>query len=470
MSPFRGLAAGMIASFLALAGCTSEDRQSAEGAASDGVSPAPSASRVVSSPSSLPSSRAPALTWGAAQHIADRQLDPDAPTGLLRVRGRASTAVWEVPEKGRYAYSRIEVSSTTSHGHWGRPATVVPRGKGSIGSLDLALGPAHMAALAWNRTDDPSVMVRTRTGPDARWGRAKVLGRGGSAQLAMDAHGVISATWLGNRGITAARRIHGRWEQPQILGRYGGDPDIAVSKRGDVAVAWPTEHGVGVAVRRSGTKAWSTPTFIRSSIAYPGDVGIAIGDHGRALVMWVRSEEEADYASRYIGWAQSTPATGWSNAGYLDVRPRRDALGGEIDLSMNPRGQAVAVWTSEPGVRATRFDFQHGWADPMSPARDAYGPTAFMTDSGTALIVLNNHFMERGRDWGYQQGNGGWAMSGALTKGDPLSSDGHSQRLGILYYVRPHLIARTLEIPSHGLAATPADQGLPPSPHTPTGP
>ena len=42
MSPFRGLAAGMIASFLALAGCTSEDRQSAEGAASDGVSPAPS--------------------------------------------------------------------------------------------------------------------------------------------------------------------------------------------------------------------------------------------------------------------------------------------------------------------------------------------------------------------------------------------------------------------------------------------
>ena len=194
--------------------------------------------------------------------------------------------------------------------------------------------------------------------------------------LAMDARGNAVAVWIevdsGSNTLTlqtASRPSRGQWSQAETLtqpfpaedafGEPGiGPVDLAVSRRGDVVVAWAqTAEGGGrmieAATRRRGGE-WSTRAIALMPRFQQGRFALAGGPRGHALIAWTLAE---------CPQGGCGPATSRTRA----VELRRDgswsapqlifetAFQPEPRFAVDRRGGALAVWTEGPDVRyATR--------------------------------------------------------------------------------------------------------------------
>jgi hypothetical protein len=161
--------------------------------------------------------------------------------------------------------------------------------------------------------------------------------------------------------------------------------------------------------------------------------------------MWPRSQEEESFARRHLAWTQTTNDGTWTAAQYLDVHARANIIGDELGLSMTPRGQAVAAWSSDDAkVRVARFGFATGWTTPRNVADLAFEPTALLTPSRSAVVMLN---FSTPPNWVYQKPGGDWTQGGSVTSRDPLDSYGHGQQMAVLYLLGNTVTARFLNVP-----------------------
>ncbi len=152
------------------------------------------------------------------------------------------------------------------------------------------------------------------------------------------------------------------------------------------------------------------------------------------------------FARKHLAWTQTRENGTWTAAHYLDVHARADLIGDMLGLSMNPQGQAVAAWSSDDaGFRVARFSFATGWTAPQPLAGLAYEPTALMTSSGSAVVMMN---FSTPPDWAYQEAGGRWTVGGRVTSRDPLDSYGHGNQMAVLYNVGRTLTARFLNLPT----------------------
>ena len=358
------------------------------------------------------------------------------------------TAVWVVPRSRPNATpGRLEVSERRGSGEWSPPQLIGTLARGFDGNVAMALGPHRMAAVAWTRGrgEHNSLVVNVREG--GRWGRPHVLGEGEAGNVVIDGHGVITVAGLrytrtGSGMPFVARRVHGRWEPTQVMAQDGEIPEVAVNRRGDLAMVWPTEEGVGVATRRRGTCCWET-TDLRSPFYLIGVARVAIDANGQALVMWALSSEYGGPRRKHLAWSRSFSDGTWTKTRYLDEQIKDWVEYDWLSLSMNSQGAAVAVWTGEV-TRAARFGFDQGWTHPTT--LPGWIHRSMMTESGTAVAVLSDG--DGDYMWMLQQRNGGrWRLGGPVPSGEPLDAHGSGQSMVLLSYTRPSLESSDLDVP-----------------------
>src|SRR4051812_22667469 len=229
----------------------------------------------------------------------------------------------------------------------------------------------------------------------------------------IDGRGGMTVAWVsfpnGSRLDVGTRPPEGDWSGVRHLAQFNGDPDLAANRRGDVVAAWGIGDGVGVAVRRHG-EDWEPPHVVHGTIGFPDRPEVSIGPRGRVLVMWTRSPEDETFTRRHLAWARSRLNGTWTRVGYLDTR-RRPVFGSEVSLSMNRRGRALAVWWSDAGfsdMRAARFRIGHGWSRPHDLGPFCCLPTALLTDSGTAVTLLDQTRHGAATGWAFQDPGRRW--------------------------------------------------------------
>ncbi len=144
------------------------------------------------------------------------------------------------------------------------------------------------------------------------------------------------------------------WDGPVTLSTQAMDVpgleknDLAVAESGEVVAIWleqiaPGEKVVRVANRRSGPNAsWSEPETLavwRTENEYLlGDVTITVNDDGRAVAVWA---EELDGGDWIVRSAHRGPSGDWTGPVTLD-EPRDTAW--DMQVTLDQQGNAVAAW------------------------------------------------------------------------------------------------------------------------------
>jgi hypothetical protein len=404
-------------------------------------------------PTSLPVTKPPALPlprggfeWGPPQRVTDHRVsDLDLPTGIIRLRGPAAWAFWVSPAS-RHGV-QVEASSRGPKGRWS-PAVVIgpPVPRTVIYENDPTVGrdgsPALARTLRHIRSDRETVMIALRR--RGYWDVPRELGEGNVGRVVSDERGDVTIVWTAWSGEVKVLRVaQGAWQPPYVVAHNGTNPDLAVNRRGDLAVVWATSTGVGVSTRLRATGAWQPPTPMRT-VRFPDDPRVVIDGRGRALTLWSRSHEEESYGRNHLSWASTRPDGSWTSPRYLDERPPRRVLGDAISLSMNSRGQALAGWYREAAsgssFRVARFRFGRGWTRPERVANAAYDPTALMTDAGVAIIAKPG----LAPGWIQQLPRGRWNVGGKLIDGDLVDSFGEGEQMATMYRSGGQVMARFL--------------------------
>jgi len=359
------------------------------------------------------------------------------------VRGRATTAVWEAHETVGSRVRVIKVADRHPDGSWSRPRIVLRRSGNGIYSFASALGPRGMVVVVGNQFIRGRNTVVERHRENGRWSPVRALGdfHGGEGwSVVVGPRGVITVAWDNWRSRSninvVSRDEAGHWETPQQMAP-GASVDLVVNRRGDVGAVWSTGEGVDVAIRRRGVGCWRTTPQIRSPFAYAEGPRMALDARGRGLVVWGRVLDDGP-APRYLAWSRMRPDGSWTPTRYLG---RRRPNGVDyVGLSMNARGQAVAVWKGMYGTEAARFEFGHGWTRPSTLDPGYYGPPYVAAD-GTAIAVLWSR-------WLFQRPGGPWRHGGVFPEavGDFPLTHADGRRLTVAFY-RDRLTVRLMTLP-----------------------
>lgn len=382
--------------------------------------------------------------WGPPELLSrDRSSLDDSFPAEVMVRGRATTAVWEAHEAVGSRVRVVKVADRRASGGWTRPY-VVARRSGETYGLASALGPRGMVVVVWTEFVGGHDTVVERHRENGRWSPVRALGDnrgGGGWSVVVGPRGAITVAWENWRSESninvVSRDDAGHWETPQQLAHGGASVSLVVNRRGDVGAVWSTGEGVGVAIRRHGVGCWRTTPRIRSPFLYADDPRLALDGRGRALVVWGRVLDDGS-APRYLAWSRMRSDGSWTPTRYLG---RRRPNGVDyVGLSMNARGQAVAVWKGMYGAEAARFEFGHGWTRPSTLASGDYGPPYVAAD-GTAIAVLWSR-------WLFQHPGGPWRSGGVFPEavGDFPRTHADGRRLTVAFY-RDRLTVRLMTLP-----------------------
>jgi hypothetical protein len=247
---------------------------------------------------------------------------------------------------------------------WSPPTTLGSTGR-ETGATEVAAAPDGEAIATWVGSQPNSIEVSSRR-PGKGWSSpvaiAAVGGEVEGPQIAVSAGkavivwtDIIHVRYGEARVIMAATRLRGkRWSRPRNISAEkrwrsepeGTEPQVAITPRGKAIVVWvaTNEKHLAVYFIASATQAatgtgWSAPVGIRGS--YAGQAPqVAMTPAGEAVAIWGASyneESNIDVSSR--------PAKGpWKAAGQL-------ATPGPFpqpQLAMTAKGEAIGAWVKEP--------------------------------------------------------------------------------------------------------------------------
>jgi hypothetical protein len=191
----------------------------------------------------------------------------------------------------------------------------------------------------------------------------------GGPALGADGRGLI----LRSARLMGGSRVDIMWSNVDAAGAVGAarplvsasmvhPPRLAVDARGDAVVAWSEIQPrrsrrqlwatltIKVAWRRAGAKAFSKPQalFDTQSLGYddPGDVHVAIGPTGRALVAYADGHETR-HGTKYDMYAWTAPRAGARFGTRLTAGPH-DGVD-ETAAVVDARGRSTIVWGSQDG-------------------------------------------------------------------------------------------------------------------------
>jgi hypothetical protein len=265
-------------------------------------------------------------------------------------------AIWNAAGGGQ---NRIDASALTiMKGRWSPPVQL---------------------AEANQRLLDPQIAVNMRGDVAAvwkRWIRGSPLSPGGvRTRIA----GAVKPA--GRRSWLAPVTLGAEFEPPGqgVASFEFPGPHVAIDARGDVIVIWQGRHGgtiVPEASVRNAGRRWQKPTPISTTFGiYPH---IAMDVSGGATAVWQGKRGSVVAANRPAfagGW--SAPRTLYHGNPNVTPYPQ---------LSVSPRGEAIATWSGNPVRAAVRRGPDAAW---QHPARLGLGGVSHVALGllGKAIVV-----------------------------------------------------------------------------------
>lgn len=226
-----------------------------------------------------------------------------------------------------------------------------------------------------------------------------------SPEVGVDAAGNGVATWLDrppsdDSDIVARRFTDGvGWSMTEAVESLAGDAsafEVAFDNMGRGLASWwqseDSNHSL-YASEFDPVSGWSTAEPIGPDNGTPGYLSLALSANGNAVAVWTQETPE----SQHVYAAHKQPDGTWGD-------PRRiDSLEGiatRPTVAIDADGDAVAVWLQHDGetnsVFGAQFDPLTGWGPQLQfetengfPARwfDARSPSVVMNPRGNALVV-----------------------------------------------------------------------------------
>jgi hypothetical protein len=252
------------------------------------------------------------------------------------------------------------------------------------GEQQVAVDAQGDATAVWVRSDGSHNLVQASTRPaGGSWSVPATLSAAGQSadqpQVAVDAHGNVTALWERNNGTqdvvqVAVRPAGGSWSSPSSLSSPSVSaqyPQMAIDPAGDAAAIWQSFDGssfsILATIRRAGT-SWPLPTTLAAgSSTYAGatpDVGL--DDAGDAVAVWYR----AGGGQHQVVQSTVRPAAGaWGPVTNVSSTTH-DAQ--QPHVAVDAGGDAVALWeeyedsTNNYAVQAaTRATVNGIWQPPV---------------------------------------------------------------------------------------------------------
>jgi hypothetical protein len=363
-------------------------------------------------------------------------------------------AVWEqAPTQG--AVTSVWASQRSPGGTWSNPQqigmTLVVAGSATGTQPALAVSAGGSAVAVWQQYagGNPTAVQHvwaSRYAPGSGWSTEMAIEAPVAAtdagvaagvlssdpQVAIDSKGNAVAAWSENDGqiigapdfstqIYANRYTPGTgWSGPTRLSSFGvpfmgpsqgseesGSADVAVDESGDAVVAWYTDvSNVGYkvqAARYDGAAAtWSSASYLDTCVApsCASDMApnprVALDLNRNAIVVWQQATASADltrpWAARF-----TASSTSWAAPQQLDTNLTSTSAADHARVSVDPSGNAIAVWHQNgPTNNIIGAYFTGGAWKPAQPLDVAHPggyntePTVVLDDAGNGFVVWDN--------------------------------------------------------------------------------
>ena len=206
--------------------------------------------------------------------------------------------------------------------------------------------------------------------------------------LITDAHGNMTATWIDNGHIDAARRSAqtGEWSAPQTLtgDRSGGHPDIAVDGDDNVTVFWSWSDGPGGATSTYSADAasWGAALDVPSTGGVDWPHVISDVD-GNLTVTWFHGVSESEVEV----WTAFRPANAGDWSGSVPTRLSAEGAYAVIpEIVVDREGNRTAIWTENVGGHyVSRYRTSEAGGDEWAPEQPV--PTEGADNAGGFSIV-----------------------------------------------------------------------------------
>lgn len=275
---------------------------------------------------------------------------------------------------------------------WG-PVVDLSRPAPYIYGPQVAVDPVGSSVAVWVRDsgERSSVHLAARA-PGSAWASsARVPGTQGAreAVLAFAGDGTRTLVWVSGREVKASRMAPGgAWSVPALLhrtatgsarGAVPGDLQLAVGRRGRAVVAWNTiDDDMDAVLTKSRVQAvvgdaagrWSR---VRNLSGRHEGFGpeVAIDATGRTMLVWTAasaSRRRVMVASRPVGegWSDALALSRWSHGVNA------------AQLAAQQEGHMVAAWSyagpTSSGIRVARWSSGSGWAAPERVSSGSFAP------------------------------------------------------------------------------------------------
>jgi hypothetical protein len=256
----------------------------------------------------------------------------------------------------------VQSRSRPAGGAWGATDELSEPGQDAE-APQVAVDPAGNAIAVWSRRDGSDFIVQAATRPaGGGWlGPIDLSDEGENAeepQVAVDPTGSAVAVWSREDGTdkivqSSAKPAGGAWLAPDDLSATGMDaeaPQVAVDSAGNAVAVWvsfaepPTV--IVQAATRPGGGAWLGPDDLSAGGLSSAEAPqVAVDPAGNAAAVWARST-----GSPTVVEAATKPAAG----GWLPPVPLSELGNNAVEpqISLDPAGDGVAVWSRENGVNA----------------------------------------------------------------------------------------------------------------------
>jgi hypothetical protein len=310
-------------------------------------------------------------------------------------------------------------ATVRAEGAWSSPRRISTPAAGTE-SPRLAMDRLGNAVVIWQRSTGHDSVVQAAVRPaGGSWSEPMALS--GPEEVAFNPDvaarsGNITAVWTVLRDrrteiVSSYRTVSGSWAPAQTLSGPVGNtsaPVVAVDDEGGAVAAWRWSDGAFLVVQasvRSPEGAWSAPEVLSAPGRSASQPQVAMDAKGNAAVAWIRNNGSwlaAQVASRPAGG-------GWEAVQNLT---QRGGNARQLDVTMNSRGDAVAMWVqgrlqaSADLLSAFRAAGSHRWIRArVSDGWSRLGARIALDEQGNATAVwssswtISASFKPAGEPW-----------------------------------------------------------------------
>jgi len=303
-----------------------------------------------------PASAAPG--WSRPMNVSGvMSIGEESPSVDVDSRGNA-TVVWRRYRSGKLIY---ESAVGGAGRRWSTPSTLFGGLEDAYG-LEIAVDPLGNETAIWGRRVGRSRVVQSATRPaGGPWSAPVTLSKpgAGSALVAVDSEGEVTAVWLlereeGWRSVvqSATRPAGGPWSPPVNLSperKAARSPQVALDPQGGATAVWEEESsGATQSATRPPGGNWSAPVTLSATGVRAAWPQVAVDSQGNATAVWAGAvfsggriqSHRIQTATRPAGGSWSAPVS-ISKPGHRHVQ--------DPQIAVDPQGEATAIWQRSNG-------------------------------------------------------------------------------------------------------------------------